>query len=117
VARRAWQRPVDQSGVVDAGLCHGAAGLAHLFNRLYQATQETWLAEAARFWFDQTLTLRRPGHGLGGYTAWHLAPHGKMDWVTDASFLTGAAGVALTLLAGVSSAEPAWDHVLLANVS
>jgi lantibiotic biosynthesis protein len=31
-------RPSKLCGVVDAGLCHGAAGLAHLFNRFYQYT-------------------------------------------------------------------------------
>jgi hypothetical protein len=38
IARRAAQRPAGKSGVVDAGLCHGASGLGHIFNRLYQAT-------------------------------------------------------------------------------
>src|SRR5262249_12379647 len=51
VALRAAARPPDQAGVQDAGLCHGAAGLGHLFNRLYQATGEPRLAEAACFWF------------------------------------------------------------------
>src|SRR5262249_26014505 len=59
IARRAWERPCDQAGVIDAGLCHGAAGLGHLFNRMYQATGEPWLADAARFWFARTLALRR----------------------------------------------------------
>src|SRR5262249_52458102 len=38
IAHQAARRPVAQSGVRDAGLCHGAAGLGHLFNRLFQAT-------------------------------------------------------------------------------
>ena len=40
IARRAAQRPPERAGVVDAGLCHGAAGLAHIYNRMFQATGE-----------------------------------------------------------------------------
>src|SRR5258707_545491 len=36
IALRAADRPGEKSGVVDSGLCHGAAGLGHLFNRTYQ---------------------------------------------------------------------------------
>src|SRR6516162_7349572 len=35
IARRATERPPSEAGVQDAGLCHGAAGLAHLFNRMF----------------------------------------------------------------------------------
>ena len=34
-ARIAARRPPDQTGVVDAGLCHGAVGNAHFFNRMF----------------------------------------------------------------------------------
>ena len=57
LAMRAAIRPPDQTGVVDAGLCHGSAGLAHLFNRMYQMTAEPALADAARFWVERTLEL------------------------------------------------------------
>ncbi|HET6691337.1 MAG TPA: hypothetical protein VFG74_10785, partial [Miltoncostaeaceae bacterium] len=30
-----------------AGLCHGAAGLAHIYNRVHQATALDWAREAA----------------------------------------------------------------------
>jgi hypothetical protein len=48
LALAAARRPRGFSGVVDAGLCHGAAGLGHVFNRLFQATGEQRLALAAR---------------------------------------------------------------------
>src|SRR5262249_43798455 len=60
VARRAAQRPPEQSGVRDASLCHGAAGVGHLFNRMYQATGAPPLAEAAPLWFRRTLRMRSP---------------------------------------------------------
>jgi hypothetical protein len=116
IARRAAQRPAEQSGVVDAGLCHGAAGLGHLFNRMFQATGEACLAEAARFWFERTLQMQRPGRGVGGYEAWGPGTNGEMAWVADPGLLTGAAGIALALAAATSAIEPAWDKMLLVAV-
>jgi hypothetical protein len=115
VARRAAERPPDQAGVVDAGLCHGAAGLGHLFNRMFQATGEAPLGEAARFWFRRTLEMRQPGRGIAGYAAWRPAPDGTPAWDDDPGLLTGAAGIALALLAAATPLEPAWDRVLLVS--
>jgi hypothetical protein len=116
IARRAAQRPPEQAGVVDAGLCHGACGLGHLFNRLYQATGDGQFAEAARFWFERALQMARPRRGIGGYEAWLPDDKGAMTWVADPGLLTGAAGIALALLAATTATEPAWDRMLLAAV-
>jgi hypothetical protein len=116
IARRAAQRPFDQSGVRDAGLCHGSAGLGHLFNRMFQATGEPWLAEAARAWFEWTLTMRRPGQGIGGYEAWNSDGAGGQSWSSDTDLLNGAAGIALALLAATTSTEPLWDRMLLVSI-
>jgi hypothetical protein len=116
IAWRASQRLPEQSGVVDAGLCHGAAGLGHLFNRLYQATAEPWLAEAARFWLARTLEMRQSGHGIGGYQAWSPGDDGSLSWRAEPGLLTGAAGIALALLAAMTAIEPAWDRVLLVAI-
>jgi len=113
IAIRAARRPADKSGVVDAGLCHGAAGLGHLFNRMFQATGDECLAEAARFWFEQTLQMQRPGKGVGGYEAWQLDDEQVVTWIADPGLLTGVAGIALALLAATTNIEPAWDRMLL----
>ena len=116
IARRAARRPPDQAGVRDAGLCHGAAGLGHLFNRMFQATGEPGLADAARFWFEQTLQMARPGQGIGGYQAWQLGDDSEPIWVTDSGLLTGSVGIALALLAATTVIEPAWDRMLLTAI-
>src|SRR5262249_13156575 len=108
VARRAAQRPPELSGVRDAGLCAGAAGVGHLRNGMYQATGDPVLGEAARFWFRRTLDMRQPGQGVGGYQAFHPARLGDENWTDDRGFLTGAAGIALALLAAITPVEPAW---------
>jgi lantibiotic modifying enzyme len=118
IARRAVARPVEHCGCVDAGLCHGASGLLHIYNRLWQATGEPHFADAARQWCTETFKLRRHGRGIAGFQTFVPVAPGKTEpaWLDDPSFLTGAAGIALALLAAVSTVEPAWDRVLLASL-
>jgi hypothetical protein len=115
IARRAAQRSLETSGVLDAGLCHGAAGVAHLFNRMFQLTGDDLLGEAARTWFARTLAMRRPGIGLAGYRTFEPERTGA-QWVDDPSVFTGVAGIALALLAAVSPVDPVWDRLLLASL-
>ena len=100
--------------VQDAGLCHGAGGVAHLFNRMSQATGEERLAAAARSWYAAALAFRQPGLGVGGFRSWAADLSGAFGWRNDPGFLEGAAGVGLALLAAVSPVDPAWDRLLLA---
>lgn len=118
MARATAQRPDATSAVRDAGLCHGSAGVAHLFHRMYRATGEPALAKAARHWFRRTLEDHwQPGEGVGGFRAWmgSMQP-GESGWESHSGFLTGSAGVALALLAAVTDIEPAWDRLLLADL-
>jgi len=115
IARRAAERPPDMAGAGDAGLCHGAAGLGHIFNRMFQATGEAWLKQAAVFWFERTLEMRRPTGGIGGFSALEVV-NGERCWVDHPGLLTGAAGIALALLAVITPVEPAWDRVLLVSI-
>jgi hypothetical protein len=114
LALLAAARPADAAGVRDAGLCHGSAGLGHLFNRLYQETGEPRLAEASRRWFQAALEFRQPGVGLAGYRAFTMDEAGIQEgWRDDGGLLEGVAGIGLALLGALSDFEPAWDRVLM----
>ena len=107
------------TGVKDAGLCHGAAGNAHLFNRLYQATRDPVLRDAAVFWFERALSMRVAGTGVAGYTMWTGGPDAestKDPWTPVVSFLTGASGVALAFLGAIAPVAPDWDRLLLSRL-
>lgn len=84
------------SGVVSVDLCHGAAGLGHLFNRLWQASRDDRLREAAAFWVGEAVRRLKEGEAAD-----------------DLGFLQGSGGVALALLSAATGAEPEWDRVLL----
>ena len=111
VARTAAARPMADSRVIDAGLCHGSAGLAHLFNRMHQASGDPALERAARAWFRHTVDMQKHGTGIAGYIFWE-----SPDWKPLPGFLAGLAGVGLGLLGGVTSLEPAWDRFLAVSV-
>lgn len=96
-AHRAARWPVEPS------LCHGAAGVGHLYNRMYQATGDGRLAEHARTWLRIAMTMER---------AQSTSPIPSRD----CSLLLGAAGVGLALLAGVTPIAPKWDRVLCADL-
>jgi lantibiotic biosynthesis protein len=98
---RAAARGVAAGRVTGAGVCHGTAGVAHVFNRMWQATGDPRFAAAARAWLDATLDRLAAGAGHDD----------------TAPLLTGLDGVGLVLLAAISDVEPAWDRLLLLSLS
>jgi hypothetical protein len=113
------RRPAVLCGVVDVSLCHGAAGLAHLHNRFFQASGDERFRRAARDWFDQTLAMRRRGEGIAGFTGRRPRAPGSDETPVDQAvpdFIDGAAGVGLALLAGLAREEPGWDRLLLCDL-
>lgn len=113
LGRKVARRPLRESRVVDSGLCHGAAGVGHLFNRIFQRTGEPLFKQAARKWFQHTLDMRRPRQSVAGFFSKRRGRNGKLRCVPTAGLLEGAAGVALALLAASTDIEPNWDRMLM----
>jgi lantibiotic biosynthesis protein len=116
IAAHAASAEPEDAGVRDAGLCHGAFGLAHLYNRIHQAGGGELFADAARVWYRLGLEMRKPEGGIAGFEAWRPGPDMEMGWEADPGFLTGAAGVGLALLAAVTPVEPDWDRLLMVAI-
>ncbi|HEX2832458.1 MAG TPA: lanthionine synthetase C family protein [Thermoanaerobaculia bacterium] len=114
IATHAAMTELEESGVKDAGLCHGAFGLAHIYNRLFQAGGGDVFAVAARRWYGVGLDMRAPGRGIAGFEEWALDSNGSAR--SGAEFLTGATGIGLALLAGITSVPPMWDRLLLVSI-
>ena len=106
LARNAANCNPSHDGILDTCLCHGTAGVGHIFNRMAWQTGDQALEDAARRWFERTLRMLPRGDVL---TAFPSNVPGKMIQ----GMLIGAAGVALALAAAVSSAPPDWDRVFL----
>lgn len=115
LARRASARPIEATRVTEAGLCHGTAGVAHLFNRLYQATGDPDMLEAALAWYRRTLDRERRGEGLAALLSWVREVPGE-PLRGEHGFLNGLAGIGLALLAAATDVEPVWDRAMLVAV-
>jgi hypothetical protein len=102
------RRPAEVRGLVAPTICHGVGGLLAICLRF------------ARRPGGQTIRRQLPG--LVGQVLARCDPAlplGVRDepvtgnLVDDPGFLTGAAGVAMVLLAAATAAEPRWDRTLL----
>ncbi|HEX3130028.1 MAG TPA: lanthionine synthetase C family protein [Thermoanaerobaculia bacterium] len=114
LARLAARRPFEAAKAIDTTLCHGTAGIAHLFNRFHQATGDPEMKEAALAWYRRTLDLRHPDEErFAGLLTWASPGPGEGIWQGEPGFLTGIAGTGLALLAALTEVEPAWDRVML----
>ena len=114
LALRSAGRPPEDAGVDEACFCHGSAGLAHVYHRLYRATGEEALAAAARYWLADTVQRCESARAAaaGDDAAWVLGGEDGPHW-TGADIVDGAAGVGLVLLAAATGLEPAWDRMFL----
>lgn len=116
IARHAAARNSQNSGVIDACFCHGSSGLAHIFNRLYQATQEEVFFTASHYWINRTLQLRNHGDGPAGYRTASADGSGNREFQAKYGILVGIAGIGLSLLASSSALEPCWDRIFLLDI-
>lgn len=104
------RKDLKENAVIDAGLCHGGAGLMHIYNRAYHYTADDTFKETALYWAEQTLGLAKFDDGYAGYKAWHTEKYG--GWISEAGLLEGIAGIGLGLISMVSDIEPKWDRCL-----
>lgn len=116
IAKTSAALTIEEIRAQDACLCHGAGGIAHLFNRLFQATGAPELKNAAIKWFERTLDMGIYEESAANYLFWGSNEAGTLCWQKDPGFLTGSAGVGLALLAAATPVEPKWDSLLLVNV-
>jgi lantibiotic modifying enzyme len=98
--------------VADAILCHGAAGIGHIFYRMWWNTRLSKFKTAADYWFEQTLKMAAFTDGLAGYKTLE-APDGKTQWLNKYGLLDGIAGIGLAMHTYYYEKDPAWDECLL----
>jgi lantibiotic modifying enzyme len=94
----------------DSALCHGAFGIAHIYNRIYQASKKDLYRTASLEWLRRGLALRKPNIGIAGYYSWRFDT--SPQEYPDPTFLSGALGIALALLAAITPIEPKWDRIM-----
>lgn len=125
IALKTCNRTMEQSQVnkkdemIDAGFCHGVAGIAYLFYRLYTLTQEEKLQTEALRWINllldgaiqANLTQTNSGYLTGVYE--ELVD--QRVWKEQTGLLEGIAGIGLVLLSLENPSITQWDKILLTN--
>lgn len=91
--RCAQRRQFDETSIVDAGFCHGSAGVAYFFKRIYDETRDCLFKETAEYWISDLLKRDVFKDCKTGYKAYYL---GK--WYESFSLLEGVSGIGLVLL-------------------
>jgi lantibiotic modifying enzyme len=107
----ATRRDLQANLVRDAGLCHGTAGIGHIFYRMWWNTRLPEFKDAADYWFNETLKMAYHKDGLAGYKAWQGEQYG--GWQNEVGLLEGVAGIGLALMTYHYEMEPSWDECLL----
>jgi class I lanthipeptide synthase len=94
-------------------LCHGTAGLGHIYNRFFQLTGEPRFKEEACKWLIWTINASEPGTGIAGFSRLGFTEGRELYVQYDPGFITGAAGIGLALLSSISNVPPHWDRLML----
>lgn len=108
----AQRRELGPNLVQDPMFCHGAVGIAHIFNRMYQRFGTEAFKETAQYWYQQTLTMGDFEDGLAGFK-YYGGAHGSSSYVNNSGLLEGIAGIGLALIATISDHDPIWDRAFL----
>ncbi|PKV51613.1 lanthionine synthetase-like protein [Aquimarina sp. MAR_2010_214] len=105
------RRDIEEAGVLDAGLCHGAYGILLIYNYLYKKTNDVAFKEASDFWAQKALDMAIHEQGYAGYMVWRGAEEEK--WKNEVSLLEGVAGIGLSIISYLAPFETKWDECLL----
>ncbi len=108
IAINATKRNRQNSGVVDAGICHGAAGLYLVFYRLWQILGDLELLNCAYFWLDELIGMYR-SKGLAGLSTFDSNIGTER---LEYGLLEGISGVGLVLLHALG-VDNSWDECLM----
>jgi hypothetical protein len=104
IAAEALARPQAEAGVLDATICHGAAGLIWFGHRIATGTGDPGAARFTGTWVTHVVRQRAAGPLV------YVRPDGPGR---DHSFLEGDLGVALALQYVASGARQPWEQLLL----
>lgn len=105
------RRTTDETLVFDAGVCHGAAGVAHIYNKMWHYTRNGIFKEACEYWIQKTLEFSIHADGIAGFMTYNPV---KKVYKKETCLLDGAAGIGLVLMSYLNG-DFSWDYCLMLN--
>jgi lantibiotic biosynthesis protein len=118
IAEKTTHRNLESAACTDASLCHGSVGLAHLYNRLYQHSNNAIFKNASLQWVEHSLEkFYRPELGVGAYPFMSFNMETNKAYPTsNSSLLEGGTGVALMYASLMFEAPASWDEIFFSNL-
>nr|WP_297169240.1 lanthionine synthetase LanC family protein [uncultured Dysgonomonas sp.] len=94
--------------VLDAGLCHGSAGIAYILRKLHKMTNLQLFEDRSSYWLKKTIECGTHSDGIAGYL--FLRNNSRLPL---RGFLEGVSGVGISLISSNYSIDTSWDESLL----
>jgi hypothetical protein len=95
----------------DSGICHGSAGIAHIYNKVWHDTQQPVFKDACDYWIQKTLDMAIYTDGIAGYKKYG-GPNAAYE--KTPALIDGAAGIGLVLLSYLTG-DFCWDYCFMLN--
>ncbi|NEN23801.1 lanthionine synthetase C family protein [Cryomorpha ignava] len=96
------------TGIKDAGLCHGTAGIAAIYSRMYILTGKLEFRVAYEYWILETLNFAQEDIKNAGYKSWTTE-----GGIYETNVLSGIAGIGIALNQYIHEIDTSWDNCLL----
>lgn len=103
------RRTFESTAVIDAAICHGSSGIAHIYNRIYNNTRQPIYKEASIYWYNYSLKQADKQNGLAGYQSFF----GAFGWKNETGILEGVSGIMLTYMSALYPLNPSWGECFL----
>lgn len=105
------RKNTEEAMIKDACICHGTAGIAHIYNKMWHYTQDPAFKDACDYWIQKTLGLGVYPDGIAGFKKYTGVSN---KYENDSGLLEGAAGIGLALLSYLTG-DFSWDYCLMLN--
>ncbi|MBQ4803091.1 lanthionine synthetase C family protein [Aquimarina sp. MMG015] len=94
-----YRKDMVEAGIKDGGICHGAYGVMHIYQHLYNETNDLSFMESSKNWSKIALDLAVHKDGYAGYKEYSNIE----QWISSMNLLGGVAGMGLSILYYLSS--------------
>jgi hypothetical protein len=105
------RRTAEDTHVADAGLCHGSAGIAHMYNIIWVSTGNTVFKDARDYWMGEAVTYVERMGGIKNYKKFSSL---EKEYLPCEGLLEGKIGIGLSILTYLTN-DFSWDYCLMLN--
>lgn len=109
IGLKCTDRIAEIKSMPDVHICHGIAGVAHIFNRFFQYTKDMRFKQAACNAFEESFSRILDYKHYNTFTA----DKGDSGLIVMNGLMEGTAGIGMTFLAAITDVQPKWDKVFL----